>query len=309
MIRYGGGSTLFNFFNYAASKADVIIVGKYSGVAAAMQGQELSDCTGRFSSTGVYDRAVWLMTLPVTILGKLSDSVLFSGISRLQDDKPAVQRVFLSGTYFISMLVFPGCMFLVFFSEEVVLTLLGDQYFDAIPVARILFVGVAFRALIKLSDAIVRALDAVYTASAIKALFLALVIGGTLLGLDNGLIGVATNLVAAIGIQYVLMTALSLRLSGLKGGKVIGKMIPGFMVALATGVVALVPYLLLNVMEVPPLIGLILATVMVGVGLAALAWYAPWLFGKGRDNVLRMAAARMPKRGFFGRLRSRFGAD
>ena len=308
MIRYGGGSTLFNFFNYAASKADVILVGKYSGMAA-LADQTSGDCTGRFSSTGVYDRAVWLMTLPVTILGKLSDSVLFSGISRLQDDQPAVQRVFLSGTYFISMLVFPGCIFLVFFSEEVVLTLLGDQYLEAVPVARILFVGVAFRALIKLSDAIVRALDAVYIASAIKGVFLVLVIAGTLWGLEHGLIGVATNLVVAIGIQYILMLGLSLRLAGLNPGRVIGKMIPGFMMAIATGVVALVPFVVLSLWDAPPLIGLILATGCVLAGWLALAWFAPWLFGKGRDNVLRMLAPRLPNRGFLGRFRRRIGGD
>ena len=306
MMRYGGGSTLFNFFNYAASKADLIIVGKFSGAAA--MAETGGDCTGRFSSTGVYDRSVWLMTLPVTVLGKLSDSVLFSGMSRLQDDKEALQRVFLSGTYFISMLVFPGAVFLVFFADQVVLTLLGDQYVEAIAVSRVLFIGVVFRALIKLSDAIVRALDAVYIASAIKALFLASVIGGTYLGLESGLVGVAWNLVLAILLQYVLMLVLSIKLTGLRFGRVIGKMVPAFMIAMALAVAALVPFFVLKWITVPAVVGLMIACLLMGVALVVLAMKAPWMFGKGRDNVLRMLTARLPNKGVAGRIKRRFDA-
>lgn len=306
MIRYGGGSTLFNFFNYAASKADVIIVGKYSGAAAMAEAG--GDCTNRFSSTGVYDRSVWLMTLPVTVLGKLSDSVLFSGMSRLQDDQSALQRVFLSGTYFISMLVFPGCVFLIFFADQVVLSLLGDQYLEAVAVSRVLFIGVVFRALIKLSDAIVRALDAVYTASAIKALFLAAVIGGTYLGLESGLVGVAWNLVLAIVVQYILMLLLSIKLTGLRLGRVIGKMIPAMLVSIVLSGAAFVPFFLLRWIDMPPVIGLILAIGMMGAAVLILAYKAPWMFGKGKDNVLRMLASRLPNKGVAGRFKKRFEA-
>lgn len=302
MVRYGGGSTLFNLFNYAASKADVIMVGKYSGAHNAYE----SSCVERFASTGIYERAVWLMTLPVTVLGKLSDSVLFSGMSRMQDDLKGLRRVYYGGTYFISMLVFPGCVFLIFFAREVVLTLLGDQYTDAIPVARVLFIGVALRSLIKLTDAIVRALNAVYRASAIKAAFLGMVIVGTWWGLEAGLMGVARNLVVAILIQWVLMSALSLHLTKAKPGAIIGKMVPSVIVAGLTAVCALVPYFIIHACALPPLAGLVLAIALVLAGLLAIAWRAPWLFGKGQDHILVMLASRLPNRGIAGRMRKRF---
>ena len=96
MIAYGGGSTIFNMLNYLATKADILIVGKYSNLNSEMGAE-----ANRWSSTGLYDRSVWLMGLPITVLGKMSDSVLFSGMSMLQDQQSKLQRTYLSGMYLI----------------------------------------------------------------------------------------------------------------------------------------------------------------------------------------------------------------
>ena len=60
-------STAFNLLTYASAKIDVYLVG-----------EKIS--TGQ---TGLYDRAV-TMGQPITVLGKLGDSVLFSGLSSIQ---------------------------------------------------------------------------------------------------------------------------------------------------------------------------------------------------------------------------------
>ena len=78
ILAYGGRSTVFNWFNYAATKADTVLVGEFA--------QTDSSTGGGWTATGLYDRSAHLMSLPITILGKLGDSVLFSGMSALQTE-------------------------------------------------------------------------------------------------------------------------------------------------------------------------------------------------------------------------------
>jgi len=164
MLRYGGQSTLFNWFNYASTKVDTLIVGEFNKSAAhAVDG---------WSNTGVYDRSAHLMSLPVTILGKLGDSVLFSGMSALQSDTKALNEVITRGLGLIAWIIFPGSLALAWFSTEVSVLILGASYAEAGPVVRILFLGVAFRSLIKLADAVVRATDRLIPAILIKVLYL-----------------------------------------------------------------------------------------------------------------------------------------
>ena len=164
MLVYGGKSTVFNWLNYTSTKVDTLIVGEFNQSNAAS--------TGGWSSTGVYDRSAHLMSLPITILGKLGDSVLFSGMSALQSDTQALNRVLMRGLGLIAWVIFPGSLALAWFSTEVAVILLGKEYLEAGAVVRILFLGVGFRSLIKLADATVRATDRLIPAIFIKSFYL-----------------------------------------------------------------------------------------------------------------------------------------
>lgn len=299
MIRYGGQSTLFNIFNYAATKADTLIVAKLSNLNTSF-----GEST-RWSSTGIYDRAVWLQSLPITILGKLSDSVMFSGLSHIQDQKEQLRRVYLSGTYLISMLVFPACVFMVFFAPEIVMLILHDEWPEVVNIVRVFFIGVSIRSLIKLSDATVRALDAVYKASLIKFIFLLLVCGAAYGGIQLGLEYVAAFVVVAIVLQYVLMTRLSISLIDISFKAVLGKMVPGMTLGLLTAAICCPVYFLNDLLQPHYLMRLVIAISWVGLCLLGLAWYFPWLFGKGKDNVLLYVLDRFPNSKWLRGLRNR----
>lgn len=303
MLKYGGGSTLFNLFNYAASKIDVLLIGKYGGFTT-----DVADYSAeaKWSETGVYDRSVYLNSLPVTVLGKLSDSVMFSGLSMLQEQKEKLQKVFLTGTYFISFLVIPACVFIIAFAKEIVLIFYSEKFEDVIPIVQILFISVAFRSLIKLSDAVVRALDAVYKAAIIKFLFFLMIAFGTYFFVGNGLKAVAFVIVVSVIVQYFFITSLSLKLIQLKFGSVIKKMIPGVVIGVLVMVFSFVARLLIDTIDPMIIISLLIAIVVNLIGLAGLAWYAPWLFGKGKDNILVFALQKIPKK-FFQSMRNKLG--
>ena len=288
MIRYGGGSTLFNMFNYAATKIDVLVVGKFEQPAGTDSG------ISRWARTGVYERSAYLMGLPITVLGKLSDSVMFSGLSQLQDQKEKLKRAFLSAVYHIGLLVVPGSLFMIFFVEEITVLFLGEKYLDAVPIVQILFSSVALRSLIKINDSVVRALDRVYTASAIKALFFFMVGFGAYYGYEFGLKGVAWALVASVFVQYLFMTRLSVRLVGVSGKLVFKKLTPAILISVIVLVSSIVARLICGTFEELRLIKLIIGIIINGIGLLLVAWFVPWIFRQGKDNVLDTIARRIP---------------
>jgi O-antigen/teichoic acid export membrane protein len=149
------------------------------------------------------------MSLPITILGKLGDSVLFSGMSALQTEWQALQRVVSRGIALIAWLVIPGSLALAWFATEVAVLLLGAEYADAGPIVRILFIGVAFRSLIKLADAVVRATDQLIPAIAIKVAYLTglIVAISSVLRAGGGLEGVAWAVTACTVLQFLVFYA------------------------------------------------------------------------------------------------------
>jgi len=288
MIRYGGGSTLFNVFNYAATKIDTLIVGKFGADTAAV------DDAMRWRNTGLYDRSVYIMGLPITVLGKLSDSVMFSGLSMLQDDQKRLRRALLSAIYHIGLLVIPGSAFMVIWADEITVLFLSEKYVEAVPIVQILFVSVAFRSIIKVGDSVVRALDRVYTASLIKLLFLAMVGAGTYFGLTAGLEGVAWSIVVAVIVQFVFMMRLSLSLVGLSFARMIRKLIPAVIVAIVVVFASLIARWMLTGFEELRLLRIVSAVIINGGMLFVVAWFMPLFFRQGEDNVLQTIARKLP---------------
>ena len=190
LFRYGLRSTTFNLLTYGASKVDIWLVGS-----------ELSS-----KETGWYDRAVYLMGLPITVLGKLGDSVLFSGLSNLQSDPKALTSVTLRGMHLISLITLPLSVALALQAEGVTLLFLGNKYESAVPIVQVLFAAVAFRALTKLGDANLRALDGLTVGILIKVLFFCSVGAGTWLALDRnlGVVGVAYAVAMASVLQWLV---------------------------------------------------------------------------------------------------------
>ena len=133
----GYTATLFNMINYASGKIDTLIVGRFSG---------------NWTFTGFYDRSSYLMGLPVTVLGKLGDSVLFSGLSMLQSEIEKLRNTVLQASYAISTLVIPLTLLLLARAEHFTVLLLGDQYTDATATVSILFIC-GLRSFIKIGDA------------------------------------------------------------------------------------------------------------------------------------------------------------
>jgi len=201
LLHYGAGSTLFNALNYAATKVDVTLV-------------PLGLPSQQWLAAGWYERSAYVVSLPITIMAKLSDNVLFSGMSKMQDELDRLRKMVLMMTNALSIAIIPISVWVIFHAKWIMVLYLGDQYEGAGIILKYLFVAVIFRTLNRVSDALLRAKDATFRASWIKVIYVAMM-------------GLGTWWILPYGIQYVggviaLSTAVHYVMGAWMGQRVIG---------------------------------------------------------------------------------------
>lgn len=119
--RFSGHLLSFNAINYWIRHSDNLLVGKFFDAAAL----------------GIYARAYSLMLLPLTQITSILTKVMFPALSRIQNDKDAVKRIYLRSLALIAMITFPMMFGLWVVSEHFVLALLGPRWSEVIPILRV----------------------------------------------------------------------------------------------------------------------------------------------------------------------------
>lgn len=230
LLTTGVGYSLGRVLSFAAVQGDNFVVGKLLGV----------------TPLGLYSRSYQMMTIPAVYFGNVLERVLFPAMAKKQRDTESLRRVFLYSIELVSLFVMPTTVFMYLTSEEIIYTLFGKSWNEAIPVLEILSLGVFFRTAYKSSDTLLRALGAVYRHAVRQFIYSAFVIGGAVIGaVYNGLNGVAWAVLLAVFVNYMLMTSLSRSLlavsfSDFAKAHLLGAWISIFV---GSGLVALLPYL------------------------------------------------------------------
>jgi PST family polysaccharide transporter len=199
LISYGGASTLFNALNYAATKVDVTLLPKYASrlpdISTARQGLE---------AAGMYERSAYVMSLPITIMAKLSDSVLFSGMSKMQDENEKLKRLILTASQVLSIIIIPSTIYIIFTASAIIQIYLGKNYADSADILSILFLAIIFRSLSRLNDALLRAKNAVMKGAYYKLFYLIIMIVGVYVSIPFGMKSVAASIVFTTFIHYLM---------------------------------------------------------------------------------------------------------
>lgn len=191
LIEFGGGLTISRLFNWAAKKGDYVVIGKFLGENAL----------------GLYGRAYNLMSSSVSLFGTALDKVVFSSMSRRQDDFEVLKKAYLRGLSAIAVVILPVSFCSALLSEEIVGALLGPKFSQAVVPLRILSLVMSFRVSYKMSGALARATGKVYRNAFRQAIYAVLVVvlvfvGQLFYGLNGASLGVAISLI----IHFVLMT-------------------------------------------------------------------------------------------------------
>ena len=124
-MRFGGNLAGATSIAYWINNADNLLVGIFSG--------------GR--SLGIYSRAFTLMQAPLAQVSWAAQRVMFPALTRMHGDVARMRRVYLRAISLIAFVAFPLAVVVAVAAEPVVLTLLGPDWTDAVPILRILAIG------------------------------------------------------------------------------------------------------------------------------------------------------------------------
>jgi PST family polysaccharide transporter len=148
------------------------------------------------------------------MLGRLHNMVLFPAFSRAQSDKGYLANALLLGTEATAALTLPLCAWGLVLGPEIIFVLLGPGWEEAVIPFQILSLGVYFRSGYQFSASIVFATGHVFALSVCQGIYGILIVGGALFGARWGIVGVAIATLLALLVFYLLLYALTARVSG-----------------------------------------------------------------------------------------------
>ena len=122
MMRFGGILTLNGLLVYVASNLEKVLLGRFWGVDVL----------------GIYGRAYQLINIPTDNLNSAAGEVAFSALSRLQDDPSRLRSYFLKGYSLVLAMTLPIIAACAFFSDDMILVLLGPKWQSASVIFRLL---------------------------------------------------------------------------------------------------------------------------------------------------------------------------
>jgi O-antigen/teichoic acid export membrane protein len=124
----------------------IINNGKWiTGTVILNYGYERGDniTVGRMLSShalGIYDMAYRIAMLPLTELAEMLVRVVFPVFVKISDDYERLKRAFLRTVISISLIVVPFGLILFFFTEEIVVFVLGEKWIEVVPILKVLVV-------------------------------------------------------------------------------------------------------------------------------------------------------------------------
>ncbi len=128
LARYGGIAALGQFFWFVQTQADVVIAGR------AFDPHML----------GIYTTALFLIQMFVSKFVPPLNEVAFSAYSRVQDDREAMARGFLTAVRIIMLVGIPFCLGLAASAESAVKVVLGEKWLETVPVIQVLGIAMPF---------------------------------------------------------------------------------------------------------------------------------------------------------------------
>lgn len=280
LLRYGSGFTLARSFNYGALQGDNLVVGRVMGIVAL----------------GYYNRAFKLMLILVTYFATVTTRVLFPIMSRLQGDRERLRSTYLTGAAVLGLVSAPLGALMVVLAPELVGVVLGPRWAPSIVPFQILTAGIMLRNVYLMAYCLDGAMGAMRNRTLRDGIYALAVLVGSLIGTRFGLAGVATGVVLAIAVNYVVGAAMSLRMLGATWRDYAKSQLPAFGLGFLTAAVAYVIRLgLLAAGAGQALVLVLTGCISLGV-LVALYLLRPSIIGEYGGSAVRHVGAAISSR-------------
>lgn len=277
LIKYGGNLSASNVISYLARNADFVLVGYLSGTAAL----------------GLYEKAFKWAYFPFNQLYLPTIQVAMSKFARLQDNHGAYRKSFQRTVMVTYGSIIPILALLFVKAEEVILILLGEQWIEAIPLFRILLVGMIFHNMPHLLKWVYKSEGRTGTLLRWTIGSSPVVVAGSAIGAVWGPKGIALGFSVAYGVLYLPAILVCFRGSPLRIGDLLIPMWPPIVCAVLSAWLA---WWLAAFLETGYLLGDLAVTVLL-MGPLYLLFYVLMPFGRQRVNELKIAFAPVFQRG------------
>jgi PST family polysaccharide transporter len=190
------------------------------------------------SALGLYGRAYELMMVPAQALGVVLDKILFATMSQMQDESLRLTRAYRRAAALVALLVLPVSAATIVLAPEIIRALLGSGWEGAVRPLQVLGVAMYFRSGSMVGNSLANASGAVGRSAARTALYAVSVVVGAWIGSRWGLVGVASGVVGAVVLNFVVVFHLVHRLTGLPIREFLGVHVPALGLAAVIGVEA-----------------------------------------------------------------------
>ena len=197
---YSLNLTGFSVLNYFARSADNLLIGRYLGAL----------------DLGYYDLAYRLMLYPLQAISAVVSKVMFPLYSQIQDDLTRFRRAYLAAAGAIALFSFPLMLGLLAVSQPFVLILFGKQWQPVVPLLMIFAPIGAIQSVNTTVGSIYQARGRTDLMLRVGAVFGFLTILAFSVGLQWGIIGVATAYAIAYSIMFIPGFHIALRLIDLR---------------------------------------------------------------------------------------------
>jgi O-antigen/teichoic acid export membrane protein len=178
--------------NRVASRVDNIFVGKLVGL----------------NSLGLYTKAFSLARLPLEQVTIRVYQIIFTGLSRIQNDRDRTLSVYQKALCALSSITFPLLLLMVLVGEGLVVNLYGEKWAGAVVPMQLMAIG-AFASVLSVTlGALADAQGLMARETPIEALNIAMTIVAVLVGSRWGLPGVATGIAVKATAMLLLMQRL-----------------------------------------------------------------------------------------------------
>ena len=263
---FGGPLLLARFFEYAVRNTDNLLVGRYLGSVAL----------------GFYSLAYIVFLVPVIDIGFPMTAVMFSTLSRMQDDVTRLKQSFLMATRYITMIALPMMVGLAVVAPLMVEVVFGPQWLPSASVMSILALAGFLRLMVSLGPSALQAAGRTDLHMRWALLALVLYLPAFAVGLRWGITGVAFGYLAATAVLLPIQWGFVAKVMGLSVGDLWAAAFPSAAGCAVMAAAVLSARLALEGMAVPK-IGAFAVLVTLGVAVyAAVMWIIQ------RQAVLRL---------------------
>ena len=190
LLSFGFGIVLLKLNNYVSSNGIILVLGKI------------------FSPDilGVFERTFKIKTLPSTYIGTILDTIMFPAMSEIQNDNEKLFKIYQHSLGVVNTVLLPIAIYLIYFSKEIVLILLGKDWMEAVIPLQIMFVVLPFSSSGRMADSVLRAKGLVYKNAWRKFLYVIVLILSSAYGAYKyGFIGAALGVTFSYLFNYVTM--------------------------------------------------------------------------------------------------------